>query len=114
MSAITVVNTANNLAVKQVDNKLYVQQTSNTISVKLVSAQQVTTGWQRDKFTGDGVTVQFTTTKTFAANSLMVFVNGILQESDIDYTEAGDNTYFTMSSAVKANWKVEAVYVEAV
>ena len=63
-----------------------------------------------DDFTGDGSTVAFTLTETPAvANSVMVFVDGILQKALTNYTISGAVVTFT--SAPLANAEIEVKHM---
>ncbi|MEQ9716273.1 MAG: hypothetical protein ABGF52_12175 [Candidatus Asgardarchaeum sp.] len=67
---------------------------------------------QMQKFTGDGTTTQFNLTYAFKDNSLFVFLTGILQEKDVDYTEAGDKLSITFATAPADGRKIEVRYVK--
>ena len=65
-----------------------------------------------DTFTGDGTTTKITLSVKFRANSLAVWVRGVLQQRGGSYTEAADRLSFTFTTAVKDGWKGEARYVQ--
>lgn len=65
-----------------------------------------------DKFTGNGTQTQFTTSVAFYTNSLSVFLNGVLQERSVDYTEDAGKTYFTFTAAPPSGGKIEARYLK--
>ena len=63
-----------------------------------------------DAFTGDGSTVAFTLTETpTVANSVMVFVDGILQKTSTNYSISGATLTFT--SAPDASSEIEAKHM---
>ncbi len=63
-----------------------------------------------DAFTGDGSTVAFTLTETpTVANSVMVFVDGILQKASTNYAISGATLTFT--SAPDASSEIEAKHM---
>ena len=78
-----------------------------------VGADQIATNlksFTTDAFTGDGSTTAFTLTETPAvANSVMVFVDGILQKSTSNYSISGSTLTFT--SAPDASAEVEAKHM---
>ena len=78
-----------------------------------VGADQIATNlksFTTDAFTGDGSTTAFTLSETPAvANSVMVFVDGILQKSTSNYSISGSTLTFT--SAPDANAEVEAKHM---
>jgi hypothetical protein len=63
-----------------------------------------------DAFTGDGSTVAFTLTETpTVTNSVMVFVDGILQKTSTNYSISGATLTFT--SAPDASSEIEAKHM---
>ena len=78
-----------------------------------VGADQIATNlksFTTDAFTGDGSTTAFTLSETPAvANSVMVFVDGILQKSTSNYSISGSTLTFT--SAPDASAEVEAKHM---
>jgi len=63
-----------------------------------------------DTYTGDGSTVAFTLSETPPnANSIMVFVDGILQKSSTNYSISG--TTLTFTSAPDASSEIEAKHL---
>ena len=78
-----------------------------------VGADQIATNlksFTTDAFTGDGSTTAFTLTETPpVANSVMVFVDGILQKSTSNYSISGSTLTFT--SAPDASAEVEAKHL---
>ena len=78
-----------------------------------VGADQIATNlksFTTDAFTGDGSTTAFTLTETPAvANSVMVFVDGILQKSTTNYSISGATLTFT--SAPDASAEIEAKHM---
>ena len=63
-----------------------------------------------DNFTGDGSTVAFTLSETPPnANSVLVFIDGILQKSSTNYTLSG--TTLTFTSAPDASAEIEAKHL---
>lgn len=78
-----------------------------------VGADQIATNlksFTTDAFTGDGSTVAFTLSETPAvANSVMVFVDGILQKVTTNYSISGSTLTFT--SAPDASAEVEAKHM---
>jgi hypothetical protein len=65
------------------------------------------TSFTTDVYTGDASTVAFTLSETpTVANSVMVFVDGILQKSSTNYTISGNTLTFT--SAPDASAEIEA------
>ena len=78
-----------------------------------VGADQIATNlksFTTDAFTGDGSTTAFTLTETPAvANSVMVFVDGILQKSTTNYSISGATLTFT--SAPDASSEIEAKHM---
>lgn len=67
--------------------------------------------YQIEKFVATALQVLFTITITPRINSVWVFVNGVLQEVDVDYTLSGKN--ITFASGLSAGDKVEIRYVKA-
>ena len=67
--------------------------------------------FRRDTFTGDGTTTTFTLTYSPSTNSETVYVEGVLQDQDSDYSVSGKDITFTTAPA--NNRKVEVRYVEA-
>ena len=63
-----------------------------------------------DKFTGDGSTVLFTLSATRIAGSLFVFVDGIMKELNVDYTETGSGGSITFTSPQYSGAVIEARY----
>ena len=78
-----------------------------------VGADQIATNlksFTTDAFTGDGSTTAFTLTETPAvANSVMVFVDGILQKSTTNYSISGATLTFT--SAPDASAEIETKHM---
>lgn len=63
-----------------------------------------------NKFAGDGSTVLFALSATRIAGSLFVFVDGIMKELNVDYTETGSGASITFTSAPYNGAVIEARY----
>jgi hypothetical protein len=79
-----------------------------------IVATNFQTTFIRDKFDGDDVTVNFSTTTDFIEDSTMVFLDGILQEEGTgkDYTEDADFLGITFTHAPSTGEKIEVRYIE--
>lgn len=64
-----------------------------------------------DMFNGN-LQQRFNTTSAYRSNSLFVFLNGVLQERGVDYTEDIARKYFAFFIPVQTSDKLEARYVE--
>lgn len=64
---------------------------------------------QRDVYTCDGVQLTFRTTHVFIENSTLVFLNGILQQKGIDYTEVSTLDRILMASAPDSGFEIEII-----
>lgn len=89
--------------------------TGNPISVNLGQVtpqytQKETYG--REKFTATEGQTDFDLAVVFRANSCHVYLNGILQEVDVDYTEENFNQRIAFASGLTAGDKVEVQYVK--
>lgn len=65
-----------------------------------------------DKFTGDNSTTLFALSATRKPNTLSVFLDGILKELGVDYTETGSGASITFTTAPGTGVIIEAKYVE--
>jgi hypothetical protein len=65
------------------------------------------------KFTATAGQVDFNLDSTFREDSCIVFLNGILQEVDVDYTETNLSQRVTFTQGLSAGDKVEVRYVNA-
>lgn len=63
-----------------------------------------------EKFTATEGQTKFTLSFTFKANSCHVFLNGILEEKDVDYTETDTRSSITFAVGLTAGNKVEVHY----
>lgn len=52
-----------------------------------------------DQLTGDGVTEDFPTTHQFKANSVLVFINGVLAKKGVTYAEGADQQTIEFAAA---------------
>lgn len=70
-------------------------------------------GFPKNKYSGDGETVNFSTTYKFISGSTMVFIDGILREEGVgqDYIEDEDKMGITFASAPLSDEKVEIRYI---
>ncbi|MDI6606284.1 MAG: hypothetical protein QME65_03975 [Candidatus Omnitrophota bacterium] len=87
-----------------------VNETSNQVTVETTLSETV--GFYIDKFTADGDTDTFATTYKFRPNSALVFLNGVLQEKDVDYTEGEASQSIIFATKPPASWKVEVRYAK--
>ncbi len=67
--------------------------------------------FKRETFTGDGSTKVFTLSYTPKTNSLNVWLSGILQDSDSEYSLSGKD--ITFNTAPKNGRKIEVKYAVA-
>lgn len=63
-----------------------------------------------DKFAGDGLTILFALTATRISNTLSVYIDGIMKELGVDYTETGSGASITFASAPYSGAVIEARY----
>lgn len=91
-------------------NPITVQPVQKTVQATIgVSRKEV---HKIKKFTSDGVTkIIILDGYIFRSNSLIIFLNGVLQEKDTSYTEAEDRKSITFTTAPKSGWKGEIRYV---
>lgn len=66
-----------------------------------------------DKFAGTGVQTVFALSYTRLANTLGVYIDGILKELDVDYTETGSGASITFTTAPYSGAVIEAKYAQA-
>lgn len=66
-----------------------------------------------DKFAGTGAQTVFALSYTRLANTLGVYIDGILKELDVDYTETGSGASITFTSAPYSGAVIEAKYAQA-
>lgn len=84
-----------------------VQASEQTIGVTLQIGNKE--ALKKDTFTGDGLTSEFTLSFTPRVNSLLVWVQGVLQEEDVEYALSGK--VITFNENPKANRKILAFYI---
>lgn len=58
----------------------------------------------------NGILTQFSTSEAFIAGSLNVYVNGVLQEKDVDYAEDVGLQSYTFTSPPLTGWLIEHRY----
>ena len=88
-----------------------ISNNGNTINISAGTVVSVKETYKIETFTGDNETINFTTANRFRANSLVVMVNGILQQRGVSYSEATNRQSITFTTAPKTGWKGELRYV---
>jgi len=91
--------------------KMILALTKKTIDDLKSHAEAQKAVFRRETFTGDGSTTLFSLTYTPSSNSEVVYLEGILQDKDNDYSLSGKDITFTTAPA--NGRKVEVRYVEA-
>lgn len=92
-------------------------ETPITITVEADTIVSITNdtlkeGYIRETFTGKtGVNVLLTLGNIFRSNSLVAYLNGILMEKDVDYTEGTNRDRITILNTLTASDKIEIRYV---
>ena len=92
---------------------------TEVIKVKIFSVTSFDVIFHRYSFVGDGSTTVFTlpNNETFRENSALVFLNGILLQRGIDYTESSDRKSIIFTTAPRGSSgnreadKGEVIYV---
>ncbi len=98
-----VVTTADSLSTNITgDDDIVVQETEGS---------SVRDTYALEKFVGNGTQTVFDLSATARANTLIIFVSGMLQEVDVDYTLNVDANEITFTTAVKNGRKIEVRYV---
>ena len=59
----------------------------------------------------DGSRTDFSTSAVFRADALDVFVNGVLQQKDVDYIEDSDRQGYTFVTAPQAHYRIQHRYI---
>jgi len=85
---------------------------SDDTNITITEGSQIKDTPIREIFTGlTGANQELALGNTFRANSLMGFLNGILMEKDVDYTEATARNKITVLNTLVAVDKIEVRYV---
>jgi hypothetical protein len=82
------------------------------ITVTVSEGSQIKDTHISEKFTNQvGANQVLTLGNTFRLGSCRVFLNGILMEKDVDYTEAVNRGSLTILNTLVATDKIEVIYV---
>lgn len=65
-----------------------------------------------DTYTGNGIINLFSLTNTCKAGAIQVFLNGVLQEKDVDWILADTLKSFSFAVTPKNTWRIEAKYIK--
>ena len=75
--------------------------TEESINITINTIELINGAFVRQTFTGDGITTTFNLNSPARNNSIFVFLNGILQEENTDYTVEENRKSITFTVAPK-------------